>query len=50
MYETIYNVPGSQGEMMEGNCENSGPRMEEKFIKATTHEWKLLKLITWIGD
>jgi len=39
MHETIYNIPGSQGEMMEGNCEdNPGHDMEKKFVKATTYE------------
>jgi hypothetical protein len=39
MYETIYNTPGSQGEMMEGNTinESNGLDMEKKFIDATVH-------------
>ena len=39
MYETIYNVPGSQGEQMMGEtmCENRSHDMEKKFIEATTY-------------
>ena len=37
MYETIYSVPGSQSELFGECCENAGPRMEEKFIEATTY-------------
>lgn len=30
----IYNVPGEGGESMEACCENAGPQMEGKFVRA----------------
>lgn len=40
MYETIYNVPGSEGESMEGCCmnESAADDIENQFVRATTHE------------